>query len=75
MAYFTARDESRRRCAVGSSTDVLVRTAYLLAGNDYSAFMDASWLPSVTETWRAVVPPNHVLLIGLLIMLRQQWAC
>jgi hypothetical protein len=22
----------------------------------------------VTETWRAVVPPNHVLLIGLLIL-------
>jgi hypothetical protein len=46
----------------------LLNTAYLLAGNDYSVFMDASWFPWVTETWRAVVPPNHVLLIGLLIL-------
>jgi hypothetical protein len=46
----------------------LLNTAYLLAGNDYSLFMDASWFPWVTETWRAVVPPNHVLLIGLLIL-------
>ena len=45
----------------------LLNTAFLLAGNDYSVFMDASWFPWVTETWRAVVPPNHVLLIGLLI--------
>ena len=46
----------------------LLNTAYLLAGNDYAVFMDASWFPWVTETWRAVVPPNHVLLIGLLIL-------
>ena len=30
--------------------------------------MDASWFAWVTETWRAIVPPNHVLLIGLLIL-------
>ena len=30
--------------------------------------MDASWFPWMTETWRAVVPPNHDLLIGLLIL-------
>ncbi|HEX6756924.1 MAG TPA: hypothetical protein VF086_00720 [Propionibacteriaceae bacterium] len=46
----------------------LLNTAYLLAGNDYAVFMDASWFPWVTETWRAVVPPNHVLQIGLLIL-------
>jgi predicted small integral membrane protein len=46
----------------------LLNTAYLLAGNDYAVFMDASWFPWVTETWRAVVPPNQVLLIGLLIL-------
>src|SRR4029450_4549930 len=46
----------------------LLNTAFLLAGNDYSVFMDASWFPWVTEIWRAVVPPNHVLLIGLLIL-------
>jgi hypothetical protein len=46
----------------------LLNTAYLLAGNDYAVFMDASWFPWVTETWRAVVPSNHVLLIGLLIL-------
>ncbi len=46
----------------------MLNTAYLLAGNDYSVFMDASWFPWVTETWRTVVPPNHVLLIGLLIL-------
>ena len=41
-------------------------TAFL-AGNDYSIFMDASWFPWVTETWRTIVPPN-VLLIGLLTL-------
>jgi hypothetical protein len=46
----------------------LLNTAFLHAGNDYSVFMDASWFPWVTETWRAVVPPNHVLLIDLLIL-------
>jgi hypothetical protein len=46
----------------------LLNTVYLLAGNDYAVFMDASWFPWVTETWRAVVPSNHVLLIGLLIL-------
>lgn len=46
----------------------LLNTAILAAGNDYSAFMDGSWFQWVTDTWRAVVPPNHVLLIGLLIL-------
>jgi hypothetical protein len=46
----------------------VLNTAFLLAGNDYSIFMDASWFPWVTETWRTIVPPNHVLLIGLLIL-------
>jgi hypothetical protein len=46
----------------------MLNTAFLVAGNDYSAFMDASWFPWVTETWRSIVPPNHVLLIGLLIL-------
>lgn len=46
----------------------VLNTAFLVAGNDYSIFMDASWFPWVTETWRAIVPPNHILLIGLLIL-------
>jgi hypothetical protein len=46
----------------------LLNTAYLVVGNDYSVFMDASWFPWMTETWRAVVRPNHDLLIGLLIL-------
>jgi hypothetical protein len=47
----------------------------LLTGNDYSAFMDASWFPWVIETWRAVIPPNHVVLIDYSSCSRQQWAC
>jgi hypothetical protein len=47
----------------------------LLAGNDFSAVMDASWFPGVTETWRAVLPPNHVLLIAYSSCSRRQWAC
>ena len=36
----------------------LLNTAYLVAGNENAVFMDASWSPWVTETWRAVVPPT-----------------
>ena len=46
----------------------LLNTAYLVVGNDYSVFVDASRFPWMTETWRAVVSPNHDLLIGLLIL-------
>ena len=46
----------------------LLNTAYLVVGNDYSVSMDASWFPWMTETWRAVVRPNHDLLISLLIL-------
>jgi hypothetical protein len=38
----------------------LLNTAYLVVGNDYSVFMDASWFPWMTETWRAVVWPRAV---------------
>lgn len=46
----------------------LLNTLLLAVGTDYSAFMDGSWFRWVTDTWRAVVAPNQVLWIGLLIL-------
>jgi hypothetical protein len=40
---------------------------YLVNGTDYAAFADASAIPLVRETWRAVVAPNQELWIGLLV--------
>jgi hypothetical protein len=45
----------------------LVNAIYLATGTDYAGFADASYLPFVRDTWRAVVAPDQVLWIGLLV--------
>jgi hypothetical protein len=40
----------------------------LAGGNDYSGFADPAHFSWVTDAWEAVVPPNHVVLIGLLVL-------
>jgi hypothetical protein len=45
----------------------LVHVINLVRGEDYAGFADSAHFDWVTDAWRAVVPPNHVLLIGLLI--------
>jgi len=40
----------------------------LLLGNDYSGFADPAPFGWVTAAWEAVVPGNHVVLIGLLVL-------
>jgi hypothetical protein len=40
----------------------------LMSGNDYSGFADQAHFAWVASAWEAVVPSNHVLLIGLLIV-------
>ena len=44
-----------------------VNAWYLATGTDYAGFADASAIPFVRETWRAVVAPNQELWIGLLV--------
>ena len=45
-----------------------VNTVFLVRGDDYAAFADGSYIPFVRETWRAVVAPNHMIFIPLLIL-------
>lgn len=40
----------------------------LASGNDYATFADPSPLHWISRTWRAVVPANSVVLIGLLVL-------
>jgi hypothetical protein len=42
-------------------------TIVLAAGGNYSGFADGSWFRWVTDTWEAVLVPNHLLFIGLLV--------
>lgn len=44
-----------------------VNASFLISGSDYSDFADDSKFGWVAPLWRAVVPPNHTLLIGLLV--------
>lgn len=44
----------------------LLHIINLAGGSDYSGFADPAHFAWVTRAWEAVVPPNHVLLIGLL---------
>ncbi len=44
----------------------LVHVINLAAGGDYTDFADPAHFAWVTNAWRAVVPGNHLLLIGLL---------
>ncbi|GAB2861987.1 DoxX family membrane protein [Lentzea nigeriaca] len=46
----------------------LLHVINLVRGDDYAGFADPAHFAWVTTAWRAVVPPNHVLLIGLLIL-------
>jgi hypothetical protein len=46
----------------------LLHVINLVRGDDYAGFADPAHFDWVTDAWRAVVPPNHVLLIGLLIV-------
>jgi hypothetical protein len=46
----------------------LVNAIYLATGTDYADFADLSYLPFVTDSWRAVVAPNQQLFIGLLVV-------
>ena len=45
----------------------LLHVINLVGGDDYSGFADPAHFDWVTRAWRAVVPPHHVLLIGLLV--------
>lgn len=45
----------------------LFNAVQLVQGNDYADFANPSPIPWITQTWRSVVPPNHVALIGLLV--------
>ena len=45
----------------------LFNAVQLVQGNDYADFANPSPFPWITSTWRSVVPPNHVALIGLLV--------
>lgn len=44
-----------------------VNASSLASGYDYGDFADDAKFGWVTQAWRAVVPGNHILLIGLLI--------
>lgn len=44
----------------------LLHVINLATGADYSNFADPAHFEWVTDAWRAVVAPNHVLFIGLL---------
>jgi len=46
----------------------LFNAVTLAQDNDYADFADPSPFPWITRTWRAVVPPQHVVLIGLLVV-------
>lgn len=46
----------------------LFNAVTLLRGDDYAPFADPSPLAWITWTWRAVVPPQHVVLIGVLVV-------
>jgi hypothetical protein len=45
-----------------------VNAVFLLQGADYSGFADSSYVRFVRETWRAVVAPNQLVFIPLLIL-------
>ena len=44
----------------------LLHVVNLATGGDYAGFADPSHFAWVTQTWNAVVVPNHILFIGLL---------
>jgi hypothetical protein len=46
----------------------LVNTIYLVAGQDYAGFADPAHFAWVRDAWRAVVAPNVVFFISLLVV-------
>ena len=44
----------------------LAHVVNLVSGVSYASFADPALFGWVTDTWRTVVPPHHVVLIGLL---------
>ena len=46
----------------------LVHVTNLVGGGDYTEFADVAHFAWVMDAWRAVVPPNQTLLIGLLAL-------
>jgi uncharacterized membrane protein len=46
----------------------LVHVVNLVSGEDYAGFADPAHLAWVSHAWRAVVAPNHMLFIGLLVV-------
>jgi hypothetical protein len=46
----------------------LLHVVNLATGVDYAGFADPAHFAWVTDTWRAVVGPNQVLFIGLLVV-------
>lgn len=45
----------------------LINAIYLATGDSYATFADSAHVPFVRETWRALVAPNHLFFIGLLV--------
>ena len=45
----------------------LFNAVQLAQGNDYAGFADPAPIRWIDSTWRAVVPPHSVVLIGLLV--------
>ena len=46
----------------------LMHVVTLATGGDYAGFADPALFPWVTDSWRAVVAPNQLFFIGLLIV-------
>lgn len=46
----------------------LMHVITLATGGDYAGFADPALFPWVTDSWRAVVAPNQLFFIGLLIV-------
>lgn len=71
LAARSARARHTGRMAVGVLMLVggaVFNAVQLAAGNDYAPFADPSPFRWVSEAWRAVVPANHLVLIGLLVL-------
>ena len=73
-AVWAARSRTARytgRIAVGVLMLVggaVFNAIQLASGNDYATFADPSPFHWISQTWRAVVPANSVVLIGLLVL-------
>ena len=71
-AIRSRHDDTRRfgRVAVAVlylAAGAAVNTWYLLRGDDYDGFADASPIPFVRDTWQSLVVPDHDIFISVLI--------